>query len=57
MTEIVVECSPLVLRHLGWAPLDHVTASDVSGEAGSEQGWSVLGPPGKSASGIPNLAT
>ena len=33
------------------------SASDVSGEAGSEQGWSVLGPPGKSASGIPNLTT
>ena len=26
------------------------SASDASGEAGSEQGWSVVGPPGKHAS-------
>ena len=26
------------------------SASDASGEAGSEQGWSVVGPPGKRAS-------
>ena len=29
------------------------SASDASGEAGSEQGWSVVGPPGKRASKTP----
>ena len=40
------ECSPLVLASpVGGSVESRRNVSDASGEAGSQQGWSVLGPP------------
>ena len=57
VTEKMVECSLFV--GIPWGGYRRTTspASDVSGEAGSEQGWSVVGPPGKRASKISYLET
>ena len=48
-----------VCLHIPWGGHRRTTssASDASGEAGSEQGWSVVGPPGKHASKISSLET
>ena len=52
-----VECSLCVCIPLGGHRRTTSPASDVSGEAGSEQGWSVVGPPGERASKISYLET